>query len=194
MSIHRKSLDPKPSKVIKIKSIPSHLKYFINKTKGPNNTILEISAKNELITREFIKYDYAKIILNDDKITHLDIMKKKFKKNKNIDFKLSNFPYDISITPESIDGIYCMNAISFLNSDKITKFFNNCFLMLKPGGIITISAIHITNDLSNNIKSPFDIKSMIDIFEKHSFFPLTIELCKNIETNIIAIAKKPNNL
>lgn len=126
-----------------IKSIHPYAKDFIKKTAGKNKTILEIGAGYGFLGEEFIKHGYKRIILNDMDNKHIKIMKTKFKNHVNIIFKIGKVPYKMGLKQESVDGIYCMNVIHFLNYDEIKKFLNDCFTILKPGGIITMGAAPI---------------------------------------------------
>ena len=180
---------------------------FINQTKGSNEIILEIGAGYGNSADQFIKHNYSKIILNDSDDQKIEHMQNKFKNNKNVTFKKSKTAHKIVMKNESITGIYCTNIIHFLNNTDIKQFLNNCFMILKPGGIIGIGAVSIfahKKMLKNiGIQSSFDIKSMSDILDENNFLPLSIELCKcsypksyqifndnNCDNNVFIIAKK----
>lgn len=180
---------------------------FINQTKGSNAMILEIGAEYGNSADQFIKHNYSKIILNDSNDQKIKYMQNKFKTNKNVAFNKSKTAHKIAMKTESVTGIYCTNVIHFLNKTNIKQFLNNCFMILKPGGIIGIGAVSIFAHKKMlkhvGIKSSFDIKSISDILDENNFLPLSIELCKcayskshqifndnNYDNNVFIIAKK----
>lgn len=104
----------------------------------------------------------------------LNVAKEKFSAYKNIVFEEQNIEF-ITEEKESYDAVICNNVFPhFVHPDKVAE---NCFRLLKPGGVFTVSHLkgrafvnNIHRDTENFQEDRVPVPSKwVSLFEKHGF-------------------------
>ena len=113
---------------------------FVEYAKTATRPLMDIGCAYGVATRPAIAAG-GRVIAVDLSKEHLDILKKSLPEHLHKNLRIANrsFPNELTIKPESIDGILAASLFHFLNPQDFRKGLKQCYKWLVPGGKLWIT-------------------------------------------------------